>query len=139
MDHQSISIRASDQIIIDDVSSFECNGSTWSLFTDRVMGGVSQGILMREMVCGRSALRMRGLVSFENNGGFVQMARDLAPGGGAIDASAFIGVEIDVRAMARATVVICERRRHTGPGSPIGTVSRPRRHGPRYVCRLQSS
>lgn len=86
-------------MIIDDVNSAgssACNGSTWSLFTDQVMGGISQGDLTREMVCGRSALRMRGLVSLENNGGFVQMARDLTPGGGAIDASAFIGVEMDV-------------------------------------------
>lgn len=39
---------------------------------------------------------MRGDVSLENNGGFVQIALDLAPGGKSIDASAWEGVELDV-------------------------------------------
>jgi hypothetical protein len=85
-------------IILDfaDAGSSPYNDRSWALFTDRVMGGVSQGFLTREVVCGRSALRMRGFVSLENDGGFVQMARDLLPGGGAFDASAFKAVEIDV-------------------------------------------
>ena len=52
-------------------------GTRWQLVTDRVMGGVSDGTLVRETVSGRPALRMRGDVSLENNGGFVQMALDL--------------------------------------------------------------
>jgi Complex I intermediate-associated protein 30 (CIA30) len=42
------------------------------LFTDRVMGGVSNGTMVRETVAGRPAIRMRGDVSLENNGGFVR-------------------------------------------------------------------
>ena len=71
-------------------------GTRWELIADRVMGGVSSGGMNREMVAGRPALRMQGDVSLENNGGFVQIALDLAPGGGSIDASAWAGVEIDV-------------------------------------------
>jgi Complex I intermediate-associated protein 30 (CIA30) len=39
---------------------------------------------------------MRGDVSLENNGGFVQMALDLAPDGGVVDAGAWAGIELDV-------------------------------------------
>ena len=68
----------------------------WRLVTDRVMGGVSQGTLVNEIVVGRPALRMRGDVSLENNGGFVQMALDLAPDGSVVDASAWQGIELDL-------------------------------------------
>lgn len=71
-------------------------GTRWQLVTDRVMGGVSDGTLVRETVSGRPALRMRGDVSLENNGGFVQMALDLAPDRGVVDASAWTGIELDV-------------------------------------------
>jgi hypothetical protein len=71
-------------------------GTRWQLVTDRVMGGVSQGTLYREIVAGRPALRMRGDVSLDNNGGFVQMALDLVPDGGLVDASAWRGIELDV-------------------------------------------
>jgi hypothetical protein len=71
-------------------------GTRWQLVTDRVMGGVSQGTLYREIVAGRPALRMRGDVSLDNNGGFVQMALDLAPDGSVVDASAWRGIELDV-------------------------------------------
>jgi hypothetical protein len=71
-------------------------GTHWQLFTDRVMGGVSNGTMGREMVAGRPAVRMRGDVSLENNGGFVQIAVDLMPDGKATDASGWNGVELDV-------------------------------------------
>jgi hypothetical protein len=71
-------------------------GTRWELIADRVMGGVSSGELTREHVGGRAALRMRGDVSLENNGGFVQIALDLAPGGGVVDAREWTGIEIDV-------------------------------------------
>jgi Complex I intermediate-associated protein 30 (CIA30) len=85
--------------VIDDLSRDDLVatiGTRWQLVTDRVMGGVSDGALVRETVSGRPALRMRGDVSLENNGGFVQMALDLAPDGGVIDASAWTGIELDV-------------------------------------------
>ena len=57
----------------------------WELLSDRVMGGVSSGRLSRETVSGRPAIRMQGDVSLANNGGFIQMALDLDPAGGAVD------------------------------------------------------
>ncbi len=39
---------------------------------------------------------MRGDVSLENNGGFIQIAIDLSPDGGVVDASAWSGIELDV-------------------------------------------
>ena len=71
-------------------------GSDWQLLTDRVMGGVSSGTLAREVIAGRPALRLCGDVSLENNGGFIQMALDLAPGGVSVDACVWTGIELDV-------------------------------------------
>ena len=52
--------------------------------------------MSREVVGGRLAIRMRGDVRLENNGGFVQMALDLSPDSGVVDASAWSGMEIDL-------------------------------------------
>ena len=85
--------------VIDDLSReppLSTIGTRWQLFTDRVMGGVSDGTMSREIVGGRPAIRMRGAVSLENSGGFVQIAMDLAPDGKAKDASDWGGVELDV-------------------------------------------
>jgi hypothetical protein len=85
--------------VIDDLSRRDLVatiGTRWRLVTDRVMGGVSQGTLVNEIASGRPALRMRGDVSLENSGGFVQMALDLAMDGGVVDASGWIGIELDV-------------------------------------------
>ena len=68
----------------------------WRLITDGVMGGVSRGSLEWDIVAGRDAVRLRGDVSTDNNGGFIQIALDLAPNGGAIDASEFTGIALDV-------------------------------------------
>jgi hypothetical protein len=85
--------------VIDDLSReppLSTIGTRWQLFTDRVMGGVSKGTLTREIVAGRPAIRMRGDVNLENNGGFIQIAIDLVPDGKAKDASDWGGVELDV-------------------------------------------
>ena len=85
--------------IIDDLSReppIAAIGSNWQLLTDQVMGGVSKGTMVRAAVAGRAAIRMRGDVSLENNGGFVQIALDLSPDGAILDASAWSGIEIDV-------------------------------------------
>jgi hypothetical protein len=71
-------------------------GTGWALISDGVMGGVSAGTLRRETVAGRPALRLQGEVRLENNGGFLQMATDLAPGGTAFDASGWTGLAIDL-------------------------------------------
>jgi hypothetical protein len=89
--------------IIDDLSDpagLSALGTRWQLLTDQVMGGVSRGTLTRETVAGRPALAMRGDVRLENNGGFIQMALDLArpeaAGSGTLDARRWQGLEIDV-------------------------------------------
>jgi hypothetical protein len=71
-------------------------GTLWQLISDQVMGGISAGSLSRELVSGRPANRMRGNVRLENNGGFLQMALDLAPNGSLVDVSAWTGIELDV-------------------------------------------
>ena len=84
---------------IDDLSQpcpLATNGRRWELVTDGVMGGVSAGQLRRETVAGRPALRLTGTVRLENNGGFVQMALDLAPPGRLLDASAWEGIALAV-------------------------------------------
>jgi hypothetical protein len=60
------------------------------------MGGISKGVMGREVVAGRAAIRVRGEVSLENNGGFVQAALDLSPTADAVDASGWDGIAIDV-------------------------------------------
>lgn len=85
--------------IIDDLSSdklFAVTGSGWALISDRVMGGVSAGSVRREIVSGRPAVCMRGGVSLENNGGFLQIALDLGEAGAPIDASSWTGIQLDV-------------------------------------------
>lgn len=69
----------------------------WEYVADTVMGGVSRGGITSGVVDGRQAVRLQGLVSLDNNGGFIQMAFDLVPGGGAFDASGWSGVELVVR------------------------------------------
>lgn len=72
------------------------NGAAWELIADRVMGGISNGTLRREAVKGREAIHLQGDVSLENNGGFLQIALDLAPDGASVDASHWSGIEFDV-------------------------------------------
>lgn len=67
----------------------------WEYVADTVMGGVSTGAVTREDVAGRPAARLTGEVSLDNNGGFIQMAFDLADGA-VMDASGFAGVEMQV-------------------------------------------
>jgi hypothetical protein len=71
-------------------------GGTWELVTDAIMGGGSQGVMTREVVAGRPALRMRGDVNLENNGGFVQASLDLSLTDHVVDASGWDGIAIDV-------------------------------------------
>jgi len=58
---------------IDDFSAPE---NHWSYVADGVMGGVSQGQLSFE----DGAVRLTGQVSTDNNGGFIQIRRDLTGG-----------------------------------------------------------
>jgi hypothetical protein len=89
----------SNRYIVDDLSQpapRATDGANWSLVSDRVMGGISNGVMSREIVAGRAAIRMRGDVSLENNGGFLQIGIDLNPDGRIFDASDWKGLEVDV-------------------------------------------
>jgi hypothetical protein len=67
----------------------------WEFISDTVMGGVSSGCIAEDIVGGCDATVLRGTVSLENNGGFIQMAFDLHQGGADVDVSAWDGIEID--------------------------------------------
>lgn len=87
-----------DILVIDDRSNNDVTsnlGTKWQLVTDNVMGGLSQGQLTLDSYKGKKCLRMRGDVTTENNGGFVQIALSLSEHD-VFDASAYTGVEIEV-------------------------------------------
>ena len=67
----------------------------WEYVADTVMGGVSRGQAEEAVIEGRTAMRLTGRVFLENQGGFVQIAFDLA-GGATFDASDYAGIELDV-------------------------------------------
>mgnify|MGYP001793061101 CR=1 FL=1 len=69
---------------------------TWEYVADTVMGGVSTGGMTQETYQARPATVLRGDVSLDNNGGFVQMAFDLMPDGTVFDASSWDGLALDV-------------------------------------------
>ena len=87
-------------MILDDFSdpnNISRLGTKWRLITDRVMGGISNG----EYNFGREKLlgyiNMKGNVSLENNGGFVQVALPLAVRSKSLDATNFSGVRFWVK------------------------------------------
>lgn len=86
----------------DDVSAL---GTRWQAFTDRVMGGRSDGRTSFETIEGKRCLRLRGEVSLENQGGFIQAALPLAKEDGPLDASGFQGVRLWVRGNGTAYYV----------------------------------
>lgn len=63
------------------------------------MGGVSTGSLSREKIQEKYCNVLRGKVSLQNNGGFIQMATDLALDPSVdmfVDAGEFDGVELEI-------------------------------------------
>lgn len=94
------SSQAVDELLLDDftgrtdLSSF---GTRWNAFTDRVMGGLSDmetGVIETEA---GPALRMRGPVRLDNNGGFIQVRLPLEADGETLDAADFDGVALELR------------------------------------------
>lgn len=86
-----------DRLVIDDcrgTSPQTVLGTRWMGFSDRVMGGVSTCRLVRDVVGGRPCIRLRGQVTRDHGGGFVQMALGFASAGEAFDASAYRGIEL---------------------------------------------
>lgn len=83
-------------LVLDDFSLAHHDASAWSVFTDRVMGGVSVAQAQLVSVRGRRALRLQGRVSLERNGGFVQVARPLTEDTAPLDASGTLGLQLEV-------------------------------------------
>ena len=67
----------------------------WQLVTDKVMGGVSTANALRTTHAGKHCLHLQGEVSTDNNGGFVQIAKDL-PGELATKAGTCHGLRLQV-------------------------------------------
>jgi Complex I intermediate-associated protein 30 (CIA30) len=89
-----------DALLIDDFATADLVSrlrTRWTATSDRVMGGVSRCSLTVELDGSQRWLRLSGRVSLENNGGFIQMGLDLAPGGEPVDLSAFAGIRVLVR------------------------------------------
>lgn len=68
----------------------------WEFIADTVMGGVSTGTVITTILNNRTAARLTGDVSLDQDGGFVQMAFDLTESGIPFDASVWAGIELDV-------------------------------------------
>lgn len=69
--------------------------ASWRLVTDDVMGGVSSGTLQKDKIQGKPCLRLRGDISLQNNGGFIQAALDIVDTPAA-NASAYRGIMLEV-------------------------------------------
>lgn len=54
------------------------NTSLWKFISDDVMGGLSTGSVVYETSKGKAAALLSGNVTVENNGGFIQIRRDLS-------------------------------------------------------------
>lgn len=83
---------------------------TWRMFTDRVMGGVSDGEQAVAEVEGRQALRLTGSVSLENNGGFVQSAFTPQK---TLDGKPYTGIRLMVRSNGEDGYYVFLRTRAT--------------------------
>ena len=68
----------------------------WEYVADKVMGGVSAGGIEQTIYQNRKATVLRGAVSLDNNGGFIQIAFDLLADGSGFDASDWDGIALDV-------------------------------------------
>lgn len=96
-------VQGTSDFLIDDFSGGQSAiGTEWRMFTDRVMGGISDATSGLETIEGRRCLRLRGRVSLENNGGFIQVALPISLGGRPFDAIEFKGVRVWARGNGRA-------------------------------------
>ena len=69
---------------------------TWSGFTDRVMGGVSDATFTEDVIGGRTCIRLQGTVTRDQGGGFVQMARNFGSYREVFNAIPYQGLELTV-------------------------------------------
>ncbi len=90
---------ANDRLLDDfaDTDGRSTLGTEWQGFTDRVMGGVSDMQAGYVDTADGPALRMRGTVRLDNNGGFVQVRLPLVVDGTALDASGASAFVVEAR------------------------------------------
>jgi hypothetical protein len=72
-------------------------GTDWQGFTDRVMGGLSDMSAGRIETEHGPALRLRGRVRLENNGGFIQARLPLAERGEVLDGRDYDAFRVELR------------------------------------------
>ncbi len=70
----SMSSKAHSEIVFTDKFTTNTN---WSLITDQVMGGISQGQFNYQKIGDDNSVILTGSVSTKNNGGFIQIRRNL--------------------------------------------------------------
>ena len=134
-------------LLIDDFSREDGRsalGTEWRAFTDRVMGGVSRGSASRDTLATLPCLRLRGEVSLENRGGFIQVALPLGGARGPLDAGGYRGFRITVAGNGR-TYSIHLRTADTrmpwqyyqAPSPPPKAGTRSRFRSPPFAARPQ--
>ncbi len=80
-----------------DGDSISTLGTRWQAFSDRVMGGQSDIDAQIGISDGKAILAMRGDVSLQNNGGFIQVRLQLGSDTEAMNASEYSGFYITLR------------------------------------------
>ncbi|EAW30795.1 hypothetical protein GP2143_02689 [marine gamma proteobacterium HTCC2143] len=81
---------AEDSLMID---NFESQAELrWDYISDQVMGGVSDGSLVFDSENGNAFAHLAGKVSIDNNGGFIQLRRELDGASVALAAGAYLKV-----------------------------------------------
>ena len=88
------------ELLISDFRSGEPQSEVpggWRGFSDRVMGGVSDASFEADEIDGLGCIRLRGRVTRDNGGGFIQMSRYMGDDRSGFDASAYKGLEMMVR------------------------------------------
>ena len=70
----SMSFKSHSEIVFTD--KFNTN-TNWKMITDQVMGGISQGQFNYQKIGNDNAVVLTGSVSTKNNGGFIQIRRNL--------------------------------------------------------------
>jgi hypothetical protein len=92
--------QSAEDFLLDDFSGdsgVSAIGTTWRGFTDRVMGGISDATYQFTSIDGKRCLQLKGQVSLENQGGFVQVALSLERNRRPFDASPYTGLRIWAR------------------------------------------
>lgn len=91
-----VQVRNSGTMIIDDFTSETASGfpkSKWAFTADTVMGGASEGRMVRKNVLGVPLLQITGSVKAKDGAGFLLASLDL----GTFDASGFGGISVAMR------------------------------------------